>query len=178
MTFNERQFRDALGLFPTGVAIVTAVSGDGARLGLTVSSFNSVSLSPPLVLFSVARTALSYAAWREAKHYAINVLSEEQSALSSRFARALGDKWEGVSPRVGETGAPLLPNALAWFECEAYAHYDGGDHVIFVGQVVTFRTSGAKNPRPLVFFRGRYRELDPEHVIETPPEEGMLLHGW
>ncbi len=177
MAFTERQFRDALGLFATGVAIVTTVT-DGVRLGLTVSSFNSVSLSPPLILFSVARNAHAFPAWRAATSYAVNILGEEQSAVSTRFARALTDKWDGVTPLYGRTGAPLIPNALAWFECEAYAHYDGGDHEIFVGRVLAFRTTTSHEPRPLVFYRGRYRQLDTEHVIDTPPGTELWLHGW
>src|SRR5215469_14150349 len=87
MTFTERSFRDALGLFPTGVAVVTTVTTDGARIGATVSSFNSVSLSPPLVLFSIARTSRSFAAWTTADTYAVNLLHEHQHAFSTRFAR-------------------------------------------------------------------------------------------
>src|SRR5688572_12128938 len=112
MAFEQRSFRQALGLFPTGVAVVTTITGDGARIGTTVSSFNSVSLSPPLVLFSIARTANSFAAWAEAKTYAINILHEHQDELSTRFARALADKWKTLKPRIGETGALLVPAAL------------------------------------------------------------------
>ena len=89
MTFTERTFRDALGLFPTGVAVVTAVTKDGTRIGATISSFNSVSLSPPLVLFSIARTSRSFAAWTDANTYAVNLLHEHQHAISTRFARSL-----------------------------------------------------------------------------------------
>ena len=128
MTFAQRSFRDALGFFPTGVAVVTTITRDGTRLGTTVSSFNSVSLSPPLVLFSIARSANSFAAWGEAETYAINVLHEHQDQLSTRFARSLADKWEGIKPLDGQTGALLVPGALASFECENFARYDGGDH--------------------------------------------------
>src|SRR5262245_17327784 len=130
-----RSFRDALGLFPTGVAVVTTIARDGTHLGATVSSFNSVSLSPPLVLFSIARSASSFAAWSEADTYAINLLHEHQDEVSTRFARARTDKWEGTKPVVGQTGVLLIPGALAAFECENYARYDGGDHLILVGRV-------------------------------------------
>src|SRR5262249_61850241 len=97
MTITERSFRDALGLFPTGVAVVTTVTREGARVGATVSSFNSVSLSPPLVLFSIARTSKSFTAWCDADIYAINILTEHQHAVSARFARALPDNSEGAT---------------------------------------------------------------------------------
>src|SRR5213076_2181649 len=108
VSFNERAFRDALGVFPTGVAVVTAFSDAGERLGLTVSSFNSVSLLPPLVLFSVSRAAYGFAAWQRVDRYAVNILNEDQEIMSNRFARALGEKWEGVSVLPGETGVPVL----------------------------------------------------------------------
>src|SRR5262249_9433553 len=132
MTFTERSFRDALGLFPTGVAVVTTVTRDGTRIGAAVSSFNSVSLSPLLGLFIISR---AFAAWTDADSYAVNLLHEHQHAVSTRFARSLAKKWEGIVPLVGQTGAPLIPGALASFECENYARYDGGDHLILVGKV-------------------------------------------
>jgi len=177
MTFTEREFREALGLFPTGVAVVTTTAPDGGPIGTTVSSFNSVSLAPPLVLFSVARTALAFPVWDTAERYAVNLLREEQSEISTGFARARGDKWQGVAVRPGQGGAPLLPDALACFECESFGRHDGGDHLILVGRVTGFRVSPAAS-RPLVFFRGRYRQLDPDHVIDSPPEVAYLLHGW
>ena len=177
MTIDEREFRSALGLFPTGVAIVTTVAA-GERLGLTVSSFNSVSLSPPLILFSVARSANSFAAWRQAQTYAVNILHEDQHALSTSFARALSAKWDGVQVLPGDTRAPLLPNALAAFECEAHAHYDGGDHEIFVGRVLSIRAPTRPDPRPLVFYRGRYRKLAPEIEATPPKDDTLYLHGW
>ncbi len=177
MSFDARRFRDALGQFPTGIVVVTANAPSGERIGMTVSSFNSVSLDPPLVLFSVLRRANSFAAWQSVTRYAVNVLSEEQEELSNRFARPMGDKWIGLPPLRGETGLPILPNALATFECEAHARHDGGDHEIFVGRVVALRENLAKRGRPLVFFDGRYRRLattDAGHVAA----EGVFLHGW
>src|SRR5690242_20483475 len=131
MTFTSSEFRKALGAFPTGVAVVTTRAPDGL-LGMTVSSFNSVSLEPPLVLFSVARAVLSFAAWQVASAWGISVLGEVQDGLSTRFARAGGDKWVGFEPIIGVTGVPLIPGAVAHFECERYALYEGGDHAIFV----------------------------------------------
>ena len=116
--------------------MITTLTANGERLGMTISSFNSLSLDPPLVLFSVHRQANSFAAWQKAKHYAVNVLNDEQKEISNRFARAKSEKWIGESPLAGKTGVPLLPHTLVTFECEAYGRHDGGDHEIFVGRVV------------------------------------------
>lgn len=126
------EFRRALGQFATGVAIISATGPRGGPIGLTVSSFNSVSLRPPLVLFSVARSAGSLPALSAARGYAVNVLSEDQEQLSNRFARPQEDKWHEVRHAPGVVLAPVIEDALACFECEPYAQYDGGDHVIFV----------------------------------------------
>lgn len=152
--FDTRAFRDALAEFATGVAIVTTVAGDGSRIGVTVSSFNAVSLRPPLVLFSIDRTAGSLAALLQAGRFAVNVLHAEQIDISGRFARARTEKWLDLDWRAGTNGSPVAPDALAVFECEHYAAHDGGDHVILVGLVTGFATNGRRDP--LLFFRGRY----------------------
>lgn len=157
MSIDTSQFRAALGQFPTGVAVITAVDGENRPLGITMSSFNSVSIDPPLVLFSLDRRALSLNSMQSASHFAVNVLSKEQRDLSNQFARARNDKWENVEFETSEAGVPLLNGALAHFECKPYAHYDGGDHVIFVGEVVNFACS--HHSVPLVFCRGQYAEL-------------------
>ena len=178
VTFSEQEFRKTLGLFPTGVVIVTTLTAAGERLGITVSSFNSVSLAPPLVLFSIARSAYGLPAWAQAQSYAINVLSETQDGLSTRFAKSLADKWNAITPLAGETGAPILANALAAFECVPYAHYDGGDHLIMVGRVVAIRRMDMAGRRPLIFCGGRYRCLDLDEPELTPSEDSLWLHGW
>jgi flavin reductase (DIM6/NTAB) family NADH-FMN oxidoreductase RutF len=178
VSFDERAFRDALGVFPTGVAVVTATSHTGERLGLTVSSFNSVSLSPPLVLFSVSRAAYSFSAWQRVERYAVNILNEDQEIMSNRFARAMGEKWDGVTVLTGQTGVPVLPNALVSLECTAHARHDGGDHEIFVGKVAAISPLHAAVPRPLVFFRGRYAKLSTEAAGPAPPPDALFLHGW
>lgn len=155
--FDPRAFRLALGRFATGVAVVTASTADGAVVGMTMSSFNSVSLDPPLVLFSVARSAYSLPAMRAAKGFGINILGQHQEELSDRFARALEDKWHAVEHRRGAHDAPLLAGAIAHFECEPYARHDGGDHEIFLARVLQFSTPDAGDP--LIFFRGRYHAL-------------------
>jgi len=170
---QDRAFRRTLGEFATGVAVVTARGRGDDLVGMTMSSFNSVSVDPPLVLFSVDRKALSLPAMQEAKGFAINVLAREQENVSNQFARALSNKWDQVKTSVGHAEAPLISGALAHFECEPYATYDGGDHVIFVVRVVRY-SSHPSSPAPLVFFRGRYRDLVDE--AERTPEWPLPIH--
>ena len=155
MTFAAAEFRKALGLFPTGVAIVSGRLPDGQLVGMTVSSFNSVSLDPALVLFSVARSAASFAAWEAMPRYGISVLARSQDDLSTRFARSQADKWALVRPVYGAHDVPLIPGALVGFECERYAVHDGGDHAIFVGRVLTLNAVATSASEPLVFYAGR-----------------------
>lgn len=157
MDIDQRSFRRALSQFATGVAVITARSEEGNVIGMTVSSFNSLSLDPPLILFSIDRRANSMNAMLAAPGYAVNILARQQEELSNQFARALGDKWNNVEYEIGHAQAPLIDGALAHFECDAYAHHDGGDHIIFVGRVVRFRAS--EDGDPLVFFRGKYHSL-------------------
>ena len=174
MTFTDREFRDALGQFATGVAVVTA-DVDGTLLGSTISSFNSVSLSPPLVLFSLARSAQTFELWLQAKHFGVTVLAEHEVELSNRFARGGAEKWTGLSPTRGEHGVPLLRGGLAAFECATYAVHHGGDHEIILGQVLAFHRREAA---PLLFFSGKYQRLHADDQIETPPDTDYFLHGW
>lgn len=184
-SFSDRDFRDALGLFPTGVAVITSAlnagQGNGNRsgyLGATVSSFSSVSLDPPLILFSIGRHSKAFAAWQSVDAFAVNILTEQQSAISTRFARALTDKWDGVNVCPGLGGVPLLSDALAWIECRSHAKYDGGDHLIIVGEVRSLGARAVPGTRPLVFFGGKYRQLDLDVAISTPPDADQWLHGW
>lgn len=158
---EQRRFRTALSMFATGVAVITAPRKEGMPIGITVASFNSVSLDPPLILFSVDRRSLSLGDLTDASGYAVNVLDETQQHLSNCFAKANGDKW-GWRSDAAHDGAVLLPDALATFECEPHAQYDGGDHVIFVGRVTRHRARS--EGRPLIFFGGRYRTLDCVHA--------------
>jgi flavin reductase (DIM6/NTAB) family NADH-FMN oxidoreductase RutF len=177
VSISESEFRKALGLFPTGVAVVTAIAKSGERIGITVSSFNSVSLSPPLVLFSIARSATSFPLLADTPSYAINVLGENQSALSTRFARP-GNKWAGLTPLDGLTGLPLIPGAIVSFECEPYASYDGGDHMIFVGRVANIHRAETAGGRPLVFCHGAYHGLDARRGLQLPDGDSLWLLGW
>lgn len=156
---DPRAFRDHLGCFATGVTIITALGARGQLLGVTANSFNSVSLDPPLVLFSLDRRAYSLWDFLSTGHFAVNVLAEEQAELSTRFARSLNDKWSGVEWVTWDHGCPILAGCHANFECSIAYTYAGGDHVIFVGQVERMACDSAK--APLLYYRGRYRQLLP-----------------
>jgi flavin reductase (DIM6/NTAB) family NADH-FMN oxidoreductase RutF len=152
--FIPEDYRAALGQFATGVTIVTAIDAQGQRIGLTANSFNSVSLSPPLVLWSLSKQSKSLAGLQSASAYAINVLAGDQRVLAERFAKRGIDRFEGVSWRPGLSGAPLIDGAAASFECRQHNHHDEGDHLIFVGEVLHFnRRIGAV---PLLFHGGRF----------------------
>lgn len=153
-SFSTREFRRALGRFATGVTVVTARGPDGALAGLTVNSFNSVSLSPPLVLWSLGRTSPSHEIFEVASHFAVNVLGADQMELSNRFARSGAHKFDGVEWAAGQQGCPLLPRCCAWFECRVVARYPGGDHTIFIGEVEKFQHDVTREP--LVYFGGEY----------------------
>lgn len=152
--FSPREFRDALGMFATGVTIVTALGDDGAPIGMTANSFNSVSLEPPLVLWSLAHKATLLRAFSTGTHYAVNVLAVEQRALAERFAARGIDRWAGVAHRPGANGAPVLDGAAAVFECFNRSQYVEGDHTIFVGQVE--RCSHRHGASPLLYHGGRF----------------------
>jgi flavin reductase (DIM6/NTAB) family NADH-FMN oxidoreductase RutF len=175
---SSRQLRDTLGLFASGVVVVTSLARSGERLGLTVSSFSSLSLEPPLILFSINRHARSFPAWETAEHFAVNVLAEHQGALSTRFARALIDKWVDLDVGGDQYGSPTLPGALAVLSCSTHQRFDGGDHMILVGRVDALAASSLSDPRPLIFFAGAYRRLDSEFAIQTPAEAAACLQGW
>ena len=141
-------------MFATGVTIVTARTPAGALVGLTANSFNSVSLSPPLVLWSLSQSASSMAALSAGSHYAINILSAGQKELAERFASRREDRWTDVEFTEGVSGAPLLTGAAATFECFNRSRYEEGDHVIFVGEVE--RCSHQAGAVPLLFHGGRF----------------------
>jgi flavin reductase (DIM6/NTAB) family NADH-FMN oxidoreductase RutF len=151
---DRRDFRRALGQFATGVTVVTARTPDGRKVGVTVNSFSSVSLDPPLVLWSLSRQAPSLADFTHVTHFAVNVLAASQHHLSRQFSTPLPDKFSGVEFVEGPAGVPLLSGVNAHFVCRNVRQYDGGDHVIFLGEVEDYKYSDGE---PLVFHSGRYR---------------------
>lgn len=160
--FDAAHFRRALSQFATGVTVVTTRSEGGhgkpAFVGVTASSFNSVSLDPPLVLWSLGTQANSFPLFHSGSHYVINILSADQLDLCKRFATLKGDRFANVDYALSPTGLPILAQSLAWFECHNRSRYDEGDHVIFVGEV---ERCGVVDPdgAPLVFHRGAFSSL-------------------
>jgi 3-hydroxy-9,10-secoandrosta-1,3,5(10)-triene-9,17-dione monooxygenase reductase component len=152
-SIDPKDFRRALGMFATGVTIVTACGEDGVPVGVTANSFNSVSLTPPMVLWSLAKNARSLQAFSGAGHWNVHVLANDQEALSNRFARSGENKFEGLQLDPGSTAAPLLPGCAARFECRTAFQYEGGDHIIFVGEVLRYERS---ERAPLVYVAGGY----------------------
>lgn len=152
--FSSTEFRTALGMFATGVTIVTARAPDGSLVGLTANSFNSVSLAPPLVLWSLSQAATSMEAFRKGSHYAINILAADQQALALRFATRGVDRFADVAFVEGTSGAPLLAGAVATFECFNRSRYTEGDHVIFVGEVE--HCAHRSGIAPLLYHGGKF----------------------
>jgi flavin reductase (DIM6/NTAB) family NADH-FMN oxidoreductase RutF len=153
---DPKELRRAFGSFVTGVTIVTALDAHGHPVGLTANSFSSVSLDPPLVLWSQSLTAPSHPVFRSAERFAINILADDQAGLSDRFARGGTDKFSGVAVRQGLGGVPLIDGATALLECTRVATYPGGDHAIFLGRVERFERHGRT---PLVFAAGSYLSI-------------------
>ena len=144
-----------MGCFATGVAVVTAVDKSGAKVGMTINSFNSVSLQPPLVLWSIANDSQSFETFVAAEHFAVNVLGVHQLDICEQFAARGTDKFNGLDCSEGIAGVPILPVYSAVFECKAEHRYDGGDHAILVGRVLRFED---RKTDPLIFYRGHYLE--------------------
>lgn len=151
--FDVRDFRNALGQFATGVTVVTTVSPDGRKVGMTANSFTSVSMEPPLVLWCPSKRAPSLADFEEASHFAINILASDQHVLSRQFATPSPDKFDGAETTEGIAGVPLLDGAVATFQCRTVSRHDAGDHVIYVGEVEEYTSDGGS---PLVFHSGKY----------------------
>ena len=154
--FDSFELRSALGRFATGVTVVTALDRQQKPLGMTVNSFSSVSLEPPLVLWSIGRDSLGFDEFLRAEHFAIHVLDEEQRDISQRFSERGNDKFSGINCEKGLAGLPLLPEHIACFECATECHYEGGDHIIVVGRVLRL---SQRDGKPLVFYGGDYAAL-------------------
>ncbi len=153
---DPKQLRRALSSFVTGVTVVTTCTDGGEPVGLTVNSFNAVSLEPPLVLWSLSLRAASFDAFAKASHFAVNVLAADQAGLSEAFAKTGGDKFANIAWRSGIENMPLLEGTAASFTCRTADRYPGGDHLIFIGEVLDCQRHARA---PLAYAHGRYIEL-------------------
>jgi len=169
---NPHEFRNALGQFATGVTIVTTMDDASKPVGVTASSFNSVSLDPPLVLWSLAKTAHSMPAYQSSGGFNVHVLASHQSDLSNQFARPSDDKFAGVEWSSCTEGFPLLPEYAALFRCKTHFQYEGGDHTIFVGEVIDYQTHDFP---VLVFHGGAYADAKQKTAPAEPPEPSIDL---
>lgn len=160
---DSKTLRKTLGAFTTGVTVITTLGEDGKRYGVTANSFSSVSLDPPLILWSQSVASRSHPAFRDTERFVVNILAADQSHVSDRFARSGDDKFEGVDIDDGLGGLPIIRGAAAFLECRKMATYPGGDHVVFLGQVENlFRADRA----PLAFCDGRYlTHLAQDHAV-------------
>jgi flavin reductase (DIM6/NTAB) family NADH-FMN oxidoreductase RutF len=152
-TIDPRQLRDVLGTFVTGVTVITTADAAGEPHGVTVNSFSSVSLDPPLVLWSQSLASRSHSAFANSEFFVVNILADDQITISNLFARSIDDKFKGIGFISGLGGSPVLKGASASLQCRKVAAYPGGDHVVFLGQVERLDQS---NKRPLAFGSGRY----------------------
>jgi 3-hydroxy-9,10-secoandrosta-1,3,5(10)-triene-9,17-dione monooxygenase reductase component len=172
---DKKEFRSALAAFATGVTIVTTCH-EGVDVGLTANSFNSVSLDPPMVLWSLGKASMSLPHFAAASHFAVHVLSDDQEPLSARFAKRGADKFGGIPLYRGHHDLPLLTGCVARFQCRKLFEYEGGDHVIFVGEVVAFDHA---SKQPLLFHGGRYavaalrKEGDPPKASADGSEDSL-----
>ncbi len=165
---QSRGFRVALGQFATGVTVVTTRAKNGDRIGLTANSFNSASLDPPMVLWSLRNDSQNFHVFAEAGHFAVNVLAADQVDVSQRFSREVEDRFSGLECSEGIAGLPLIAGCAATFQCRNVHRYSGGDHAIFVGEVLDFEV----NERvPLVFHRGDYTVTLPRPASDAGERE-------
>ena len=170
--FDARALRNALGHYTTGVTIVTTRTPDGGHTGVTVNSFTSVSLDPPLVLFCLATRSSLLSAFEQAGHFAINVLAKDQQALSNRFARPSSNTWTDVKYRIGSHGCALVEGTLGAFECAQHGLYQCGDHLILVGRIVRFEATPAGEP--LAFCQGSYGTFTRDQSgVMAPPDSSL-----
>ncbi len=156
---RARQFRDVLGLFATGVTVVTSVS-DGEPVGMTCQSFSSVSLSPPLVMFCPAKTSRAWPLMRQAGFFCVNILSAAQQEISNSMATKGSEKFDGVNWKRAPTGAPVIDGVLGYVDCVIDTVHEAGDHYIVVGRVKELAMGDAAGADPILFYQGRYRTTD------------------
>jgi 3-hydroxy-9,10-secoandrosta-1,3,5(10)-triene-9,17-dione monooxygenase reductase component len=155
-SFTQTEFRNALGSFATGVCIITTLGKNGQKVGMTANSFNSVSLTPPLILWSIGKSTNCFDDFMAADAFAVHILAADQQDLSNRFATTGEDRFANIQCTDGLSGIPILPHYSACFECKAANQFDGGDHIIMTGEVVRFSDNQLD---PLLFYRGSYHKL-------------------
>jgi 3-hydroxy-9,10-secoandrosta-1,3,5(10)-triene-9,17-dione monooxygenase reductase component len=155
-SFTQQEFRNALGGFATGITIITALGKNGQKVGMTANSFNSVSLTPPLILWSIGKNTNCFEDFMAAEAFAVHVLAEDQQELSNLFATTGIDRFADLECSEGLSSIPILPYYSVCFQCKMAKQYDGGDHIIMTGEVVQFDDNGLQ---PLVFYRGNYHNL-------------------
>ena len=156
MTDQKNQLRDAFGRFASGITVVTLKDGVGRPTGITGNSFSSLSLSPPLLLFSVGKDQVSRRWFEASAHFVVNVLCNAQEDVAWQFARPLPDKFAGINWREGAAGLPVLEGCIASFECRKWQMYEGGDHMIVIGEVMDFDMSDGE---ALLFFKGKMARM-------------------
>ena len=155
-SLTPKDFRNALGGFPTGVTIITALGKNGQKIGMTVNSFNSVSLTPRLILWSIGKNTNCFDDFMAAKAFAVHILASDQKDLSERFATTGVDRFADIECTEGLSGTPILPHYSACFQCKTAQQYEGGDHIIITGEVLKFSDNKLD---PLLFYRGSYNSL-------------------
>ncbi|MCB9586680.1 MAG: flavin reductase family protein [Polyangiaceae bacterium] len=156
-TIDAEAFKAVMASFAASVTVITTIDAEGRPHALTATAFSSLSKHPPLCLVCVDQRARAHAVIRRERRFAVNILQHSQSEISAHFATSVDDKFDGIEWTPGEaTGCPLLPEALAWMECRLFAEHPGGDHDIFIGELLQ---SGVRPGAPLVYFRGKYAEL-------------------
>lgn len=151
-------FREALGHYASGITVITSHI-EGEPIGFTCQSFYSVSMSPPLVSFSVMSSSASYPKIRQAGRFVVNILSGEQVSISNQFARRGTDKWRGVQWQESPLGNPIIAGSLHWLDCEIHAEHAAGDHLIVIGEVKALNLQEAVATQPLLYFKGQYRNI-------------------
>ena len=171
-TFDPRQFRDALGSYPTGVTVVTTVDADGVPRGFTANSFTSVSLDPPLLLVCLAKSAHSHPVFSSASAFGVNILSDKQRDVSGLFASKAPDKFDKVQWSLSDANTPAIHNSLVSFNCLLEQQVDAGDHTILIGRVKSFDTNSGK---PLGYCRGAYVEYQNAAEIEAAVRGGARV---
>ena len=155
-SFTQLELRNALGSFATGVTIITTLGKNGQKVGMTANSFNSVSLTPPLILWSIGKSTNCFEDFMAAEAFAVHVLAEDQQDLSNRFATTGIDRFAELECTKGFLGSPILPHYSACFQCKMSHQYEGGDHIIMLGEVIEFNDN---QHQPLLFHRGNYNNL-------------------